>query len=138
MSLKIKIIYLLQTPIQAWVTFFSICFCRSHFQPCVTSLVVIRNQPRFLKLQKEWDRKGGSRKGGKKGGCSRRGTKTEKVAATEMVGKGKSEGKRERGKKRQSFSVVRERNSLRERRLDFFLLEEPGMYVVFSSSLIIH
>ena len=37
-----------------------------------------------------------------------------------------------------SFSEVGEGNSLRELRLDFFLLEEPGMYTVYSSSLIIH
>ena len=32
-----------------------------------------RNQPCFLKLQKEWDRKGGGQKGGRKGGCRRSG-----------------------------------------------------------------
>ena len=31
-----------------------------------------------------------------------------------------------------------ERNSSREWRLDLFLLEKPGMYAVYSSSLIIH
>ena len=36
------------------------------------------------------------------------------------------------------FFVVREKNSLRELRLDSFSLEELGMYAVFSSSLIIH
>ena len=34
--------------------------------------------------------------------------------------------------------VFGEGNSLREPRLAFCLLEEPGMYTVFSSSLIIH
>ena len=31
--------------------------------------MAIRNQPRFLKPQKEWDRKGGDRKSGRKGSC---------------------------------------------------------------------
>ena len=44
----------------------------------------------------------------------------------------------EKEKKKESFSKVREKNSLRELRLDFVLLEEPGMYIVYPSSLIIH
>ena len=46
---------------------------RCHYPsgPRVGSLVAIRNQPRFLKPQKEWDRKGDDRKGGRKGGYSR-------------------------------------------------------------------
>ena len=35
-------------------------------------------------------------------------------------------------------SIVKGGNSLRELGLDFFSLEEPGMYAVFSSSLIFH
>ena len=44
----------------------------------------------------------------------------------------------EKEKEEESFSRVREKNSLRELRLDFVLLEEPGMYIVYPSSLIIH
>ena len=64
--------------------------CRYPDGPRVTSLVAIRNQPRFLKLQKEWDKEGG----GRKGGCKR--SKAEKVAekvvATGIVGKANPEG----------------------------------------------
>ena len=45
------------------------------------------------------------------------------------------------GRERESFHCQRgakERDSLRELKLFSFLLEEPGTYTVFSSSLIIH
>ena len=94
--------------------------------PRVTSLVTIRNQPRFLKLQKEWDRKGGGRKGGrkrwlqkecgrKKDGCSRDrweanpeslggfGRKERRVQLGKM--RGKSEIQR-RGRKKEERSLA--------------------------------
>ena len=64
--------------------FFQITFlarCRYPNGPRVASLVAIRNQPRLLKLQKEWDKKGG----GRKGSC--RETRQKKVVAVEIVGK---------------------------------------------------
>ena len=86
------------------ITFLARCYHPSGLR--VTSLVPIRNQPRFLKLQKEWDRKGGGRKCGKKGGCRRSEAEKvaeKKVAAAEIVGKANPEKKRRR-KREESLS----------------------------------
>ena len=56
----------------------------------------------------------------------------------EEVGKRDSRGKLFLAKRISYGGVFGAGNSLRELRFDFFLLEEPGMYAVFSSSLIIH
>ena len=56
----------------------------------------------------------------------------------EEVGKRDSRGKLFLAKRISYGGVFGAGNSLRELRFDFFLLEEPSMYAVFSSSLIIH
>ena len=83
--------------------------------PRVTSLVVIRNQPRFLKLQKEWDRKGGGRKGGRKGGCreARQKMWQKKGGCSRDHWEGKSEIQRKEEKRRGDGMVQGRRVFLR-------------------------
>ena len=64
--------------------------------------------------------------------------KEKKRQEEEEVGKRDSRGKLFLAKRISYGGVFGAGNSLRELRFDFFLLEEPGMYAVFSSSLIIH
>ena len=98
---------------------------RCHYPsgPRVTSLVAIKNQPRFLKLQKEADRKGGCRRSetGKVAAGRKRQTKRwlqkefsrKKVAAVENVGKANPRHKKKKRKEkkggRDSGSVFFER-----------------------------
>ena len=109
---------------------------RCHYpnEPRVTSLVAIRNQSRFLKLQQDFDTwrnflEGGpaGRQGarmrekkrwlqkewGRKGGCRR--SRAEKVAAIEIIEKAKS-GKKERGTEREKNEGKEGRRVWLERR----------------------
>ena len=68
----------------------------------------------------------------------KRGEIGEKKRHEKEVGKKDSRGRLFLAKRVSYGGVFGAGNSLRELRFDFFLLEEPGMYAVFSSSLIIH
>ena len=128
--------------------------CHPLSRPRVTSLVAIRNPPRFLKLQKEVGRKGGYR-GAKTekvaaGGIGQtekwpqKEFSRKKVAAAENVGKANSRDKKEKKQRRREdgnesrkkkrgevFQEEREKLLESAKKLGFFLLEEPGMYTTF-------
>ena len=73
------------------ITFLARCHYPSG--PRVTSLVAIRNQPRFLKLQKEWDRKGGGRRSEAEK-VAAEGVGQKKVVAAKIVGKANPKNER--------------------------------------------